>query len=377
MADPYVGQLAYFRVYSGGFASGDMLLNPRTGERQRITRILKMHANKREDLDRVYAGEIGALVGLRNVATGDTLCTAEAPIVLESMKFPEPVIGIAIEPKTKADQERLSQSLAKLVQEDPTFRVSFNSDTNQTIISGMGELHLEILVNRLVREFKVRANVGKPQVAYKETILAEAEGESKYDRQAGGRGQYGHVRLRLAPLRDGRVLEFSSEVPEEVIPHVFVEAIEAGIREAMDAGVLAGFPVQNVRATLCGGSYHKVDSTDLAFKIAGSMAFNEAARKADPVLLEPIMSLEVVTPEEFVGEIINDLNGRRASIEKLECRASAQIIDAKVPLVEVFGYATALRSLSQGRATFTLHVFEYGEVPKHISEQILARVLGR
>jgi elongation factor G len=375
--DPYVGQLAYFRVYSGTLSCGDVIFNPRTKEKERIVKILKMHANKREDIQSIYSGEIGAFAGLRNIATGDTLCDLKDPIVLESMNFPQPVIGIAIEPKTKADQEKLTESLAKLVQEDPTFRVHVDPDTNQTIISGMGELHLEILVNRLIKDLKVRANVGKPQVAYKETIILETEGEAMYARQTGGRGQYGHVKLRLSPMQDGRLFEFSNAASEEVIPREFVQPVEIGIREAMEAGVLAGFPVQGVKACLYGGSFHKVDSTDIAFKVAASMAFKEAAVKAEPVLLEPIMKLEVVVPEEFLGDVINDLNRRRGHIEKMDARGTTQILDAKVPLAEMFGYATQLRSLSQGRATFTLHFYRYGQVPKNMSEEIVARVLGR
>jgi elongation factor G len=371
MADPYVGTLTFLRVYAGVMKAGSYVYNSVKGKKERIGRLLKMHANKREEIKEVYAGDIAAAVGLRDTTTGDTLCDENRPIVLERMEFPDPVISIAIEPKTKADQERLGGSLQKLATEDPSFRVSTNAETGQTLISGMGELHLEIIVDRLLREFKVDANVGKPQVAYKETIRKAVEQEAKYIRQTGGRGQYGHVVLRVEPLAPGGGFEFADGTKGGVIPREYIPAIEKGIREAMESGVLAGYPVVDVKATVTYGSYHEVDSSELAFKIAGSMAFKEGLAKASPVILEPIMSLEVVTPEEFMGEVISDINRRRGRITGQEPRGNTQVIDALVPLAEMFGYATDLRSRTQGRATFTMQFSHYEPVPKGVGPEAL------
>ncbi len=335
-----------------------------------------MHANKREEIKEVAAGDIAAAVGLKSTLTGDTLCDEKVPVVLESIEFPEPVISVAIEPKTKADQEKLSQSLAKLAQEDPSFRVSFNEETGQTIISGMGELHLEIIVDRLVREFNVGANVGKPQVAYRETIKAPAKAEGKFVRQSGGRGQYGHVYVNLEPLEPGKGFEFANKIVGGTIPREYIPAVEKGIKEAMDSGVLAGYPVVDVKATLYDGSYHEVDSSEMAFKIAGSMAFKDGVKKAKPVLLEPIMNVEVVTPEGYMGDVMGDLNSRRGKIQSMEKRGNAQIIRAEVPLSEMFGYATDLRSKTQGRATYTMQFSHYEDVPKGIADSIIAKVKG-
>jgi elongation factor G len=344
--------------------------------KERVGRLLKMHANKREEVKEVSAGDIAAVVGLKHTLTGDTLCDEKNPIILESMEFPEPVMSVAIEPKTKADQEKLSQSLAKLAQEDPSFKVSFNEETGQTIISGMGELHLEIIVDRLLREFKVGANVGKPQVAYKETVRGIAKAEGKFIRQTGGRGQYGHVFIELQPLEPGKGFEFENKIVGGSVPREFISPIEKGIREASDRGILAGYPVVDVKATLYDGSYHEVDSSEMAFKIAGSMAFKEAAKKAKPVLLEPIMSIEVVTPEEYLGDVIGDLNSRRGKVLNIERRGNVQVIKAQAPLAEMFGYATDLRSKTQGRATYTMQFSHYNEVPKGVSEGIIAVVKG-
>jgi len=371
MADPYVGTLTFLRVYAGVMKAGSYVYNSVKGKKERIGRLLKMHANKREEIKEVYAGDIAAAVGLRDTTTGDTLCDENRPIVLERMEFPDPVISIAIEPKTKADQERLGGSLHKLATEDPSFRVSTNAETGQTLISGMGELHLEIIVDRLLREFKVDANVGKPQVAYKETIRKAVEQEAKYIRQTGGRGQYGHAVLRVEPLAPGGGFEFVDGTKGGVIPREYIPAIEKGIREAMESGVLAGYPVVDVKATVTYGSYHEVDSSELAFKIAGSMAFKEGLAKASPVILEPIMSLEVVTPEEFMGEVISDINRRRGRITGQEPRGNTQVIDALVPLAEMFGYATDLRSRTQGRATFTMQFSHYEPVPKGVGPEAL------
>jgi elongation factor G len=371
MTDPYVGTLTFLRVYAGIMNSGSYVFNSVKGKKERIGRLLKMHANKREDIKEVYAGDIAAAVGLRDTTTGDTLCDENSPIVLERMEFPEPVISIAIEPKTKADQERLGGSLAKLAREDPSFRVSSDVETGQTLISGMGELHLEIIVDRLLREFKVDANVGKPQVAYKETIRKAVEQESKFIRQTGGRGQYGHVVLRVEPLAAGGGFEFVDGTKGGVIPREYIPAIEKGVKEAMGSGVLAGYPVVDIKATVTYGSYHEVDSSEIAFKIAASMGFKEAMGKASPVVLEPIMSLETVTPEDFTGDVIADINRRRGRITGQEPRGSTQVIGATVPLAEMFGYATDLRSRTQGRATFTMQFSHYEPVPKGIGPEAL------
>jgi len=377
MTDPYVGQLTFLRVYSGVLSAGSYVYNSTKNTKERIGRLLKMHANKREEIKEVRAGDIAAAVGLKDTLTGDTLCDDKNPIILESMEFPEPVISIAIEPKTKVDQEKLSQSLAKLAQEDPSFRVSVNEETGQTIISGMGELHLEIIVDRLLREFKVSANVGKPQVAYRETIRSAAKAEGKFVRQSGGRGQYGHVYIEVEPFTNGeKTFEFENKIVGGTIPREYIPAVEKGIREALETGVLAGYPLINVKARLYDGSYHEVDSSELAFKIAGSMAMKEAAKRAKPVLLEPIMSVEVVTPESYMGDVIGDLNSRRGKIQTITKRGSAQVIKALVPLSEMFGYATDLRSKTQGRATYTMQFSSYEEVPKNIAESIIAKVKG-
>jgi elongation factor G len=377
MTDPFVGQLAFFRVYSGMLHSGSSVYNSTRQSQERVGRLLKMHANKREEIKEVYAGDIAAAVGLRAVTTGDTICAKDHPIILEAMDFPAPVIAVAIEPKTKADQEKLGLSLGKLVQEDPTFKVHTDQDTGQTIISGMGELHLEIIVDRLLREFKVGANVGKPQVAYKETITRAAEAEGKYIRQTGGRGQYGHVKLRVEPQEPGTESEFVNEIVGGAIPREYISPVESGVREAMESGVLAGFEMQNVKVTLFDGSYHEVDSSEMAFKIAGSMAFKEACRKAKPVLLEPIMKVEVVVPKEYMGDVIGNLNSRRGKVGSMEERLGSQVINASVPLAEMFGYATDLRSMTQGRATYTMHFARYEEAPRQISEEIIAKMKGK
>lgn len=376
MTDPFVGQLTFVRVYSGVLNAGSYVYNSTKDAKERIGRLLKMHANKREEIKEVRAGDIAAIVGLKSTLTGDTLCDENNPVILESIQFPEPVISVAIEPKTKADQERLSVSLAKLAQEDPSFRVSYDEETGQTIISGMGELHLEIIVDRLLREFKVGANVGKPQVAYKETIKGTSRVEGKFVRQSGGRGQYGHVWIDMEPLERGKGFEFVNKVVGGSIPREYIPAVEKGMKEAMEGGVLAGYPVVDVKATLFDGSYHEVDSSEMAFKIAGSMAFKDGAKKAHLVLLEPIMSVEVVTPEEYMGDVIGDLNSRRGKIQSMEKRGSAQIIKAMVPLSEMFGYATDLRSKTQGRATYTMQFSHYEDVPKNIMEGIVAKVKG-
>jgi len=376
MTDPFVGQLTFIRAYSGVLSAGSYVYNSTKDTKERVGRLLKMHANKREEVKEVSAGDIAAVVGLKNTLTGDTLCDEKNPIILESMEFPEPVMSVAIEPKTKADQDKLSQSLAKLAQEDPSFRVSFNEETGQTIISGMGVLHLEIIVDRLLREFKVGANVGKPQVAYKETIKAGAKAEGKFVRQTGGRGQYGHVYIEIEPLEPGKGFEFVNKIVGGTIPREYVPAVEKGIKEAADRGVLAGYPVVDIQAKLYDGSYHEVDSSEMAFKIAGSMAFKEAIKKAKPILLEPIMSIEVVTPEEYMGDVIGDLNSRRGRVQNIERRGNAQVIKAQAPLAEMFGYATDLRSKTQGRATYTMQFSHYNEVPKGVSEGIIAVVKG-
>jgi len=376
MTDPFVGQLCFFRVYSGVLNSGSYVFNSTKDKKERIGRILKMHANKREEIKEVYAGDIAAAVGLKYTTTGDTLCLDDNPVILESIEFPEPVISIAIEPKTKADQEKLGISLAKLASEDPSFRVKTDEETGQTIISGMGELHLEIIVDRLMREFKVDANVGKPQVAYRETITKKVKVEGKFVRQSGGRGQYGHVWLELEPQEPGKGYEFVDAIKGGVVPREYIPAVDKGIREAMDTGVMAGFPVVDFKVSLIDGSYHEVDSSEMAFKIAGSMGFKEGCHKAGPVLLEPIMSVEVVVPEEYMGDVIGDLNSRRGRIMGMEGRAGAQVVSAMVPLAQMFGYATDVRSATQGRATYTMTFDHYEQVPKSVSEEIIAKIKG-
>ncbi len=376
MTDPFVGTLTFFRVYSGVLSAGDSVYNSTKTRKERIGRLLKMHANKREEIKEVYAGDIAAAVGLRSSTTGDTLCDEDKPIILESIEFPDPVIDVAIEPKTKDDQEKLGIALQKLATEDPSFRVQTDKETGQTIISGMGELHLEIIVDRLLREFKVDANVGKPQVAYRETIRTKVEQEGKFVRQTGGRGQYGHVWITLEPLPPGGGFEFKDATKGAPIPKEFVPAVEKGIREAFEGGVLAGYPMVDVKAVLTDGSYHDVDSSEIAFKIAGSMAAKEAAAKAKPIILEPIMAVEVVVPEEFMGEVMGDLSSRRGRIQGMDSRAGAQVINAHVPLAQMFGYSTDLRSKTQGRATYTMQFAHYEPVPQAISEEIAAKAVG-
>lgn len=371
MSDPYVGKLTFLRVYSGVLHAGSYVYNSTKNKKERVGRLLHMHANHREDVDAVYAGDICAAIGLSNTTTGDTLCDENHPIVLESMEFPEPVIQVAIEPKTKADQEKMGIALQRLSEEDPTFKVSTNHETGQTLIAGMGELHLEIIVDRMKREFKVEVNVGKPQVAYKETIKKSVKVEGKYIRQSGGRGQYGHVWLELEPLERGAGYEFVNKIVGGVIPKEFIPSVDAGVQEAMQSGVLAGYPVVDVRVTLFDGSYHEVDSSDMAFRIAAAQAFREGMKKADPVLLEPIMKVEVVVPEEYMGDVMGDINSRRGRIEGMELRGNAQVIRAYVPLAEMFGYATDLRSKTQGRGTYTMQFDHYEEVPKNIADKIL------
>jgi elongation factor G len=373
VTDPYVGKLTYFRVYSGTVAAGSYVFNANKEKKERISRVLQMHANHREDIPEATAGNVVAAVGLRETTTGDTLCDEAHPLVLESMQFPEPVIAVAVEPKTKADEEKLSTALAKLAEEDPTFKVRFDPETGQTLIAGMGELHLEIIVDRMLREFGVQANVGRPQVAYKETIRQPAEAEGRYIRQTGGRGQYGHVEIILEPLPRGTEIEFEDEIRGGDIPREFIPPVEAGIREAAESGVLAGYPVVDVRVRLIDGSYHEVDSSEMAFKIAGSMAFKDAMARAKPVLLEPIMKVEVLTPEAYMGDVIGDLNARRGHIEGIEQQGGIRIIRALVPLAEMFGYATALRSTTQGRATYTMEPSHYEVVPTSISEEVRAK----
>jgi elongation factor G len=376
MSDPFVGQLTYFRVYSGILRAGSYIYNVTNDTKERIGRLLKMHANKREEIKEVFTGEIAAAVGLKNTTTGDTLCDEAHPILLEVMKFPEPVISMAIEPKTKPDQQKLSLSLQKLTQEDPSLRVTTDEETAQTIISGMGELHLEIIVDRLRREFNVEANVGKPQVAYRETVRSKAQAEGKYIRQTGGRGQYGHVWIEVEPQEPGKGFEFISKIVGGAVPREYIPAVEKGIREALENGVLAGYPMVDIKVTLIDGSYHDVDSSEMAFKIAGSIGFKQASRQASPVLLEPIMSLEVIVPEEYMGDVIGDLNARRGKIQEMKVRAGAQVITAQVPLADMFGYATDLRSRTQGRGTFTMQFSHYDMVPKNIADAIIAKVQG-
>lgn len=397
MTDPFVGHLAFLRVYSGSLHSGETVYNPRRDKRERVARLLKMHANKREEIEEVYAGDIAAVVGLKTVSTGDTICDEKAPIVFEAMDFPAPVISVAIEPKTKADQEKMGLALARLTQEDPTFKVATDPDTGQTIMSGMGELHIEILVDRMLREFNVGASVGRPQVAYRETIRGSAEVEGKYIRQTGGRGQYGHVVLRVEPLAHPdpeEIAEFTKkkstnkfdpdlnlifmdEIVGGVVPREYIPAVYSGVREAMETGALAGYEMTGIRTALVDGSYHEVDSSEIAFKIAGSMALKEAVRKANPCLLEPVMKVEVVVPEEYMGDVLGDLSGRRGRIEGMEKRSSTQIIRATTPLAEMFGYATDLRSRTQGRASYTMHFLRYEPVPANIETEIVAKVQGK
>jgi elongation factor G len=371
MSDPFVGKLTYFRVYSGKLNSGSYVMNASTGRKERVGRLLEMHANHREDLQQVGAGAIAAAVGLKQTTTGDTLCDPDKPVVLESIDFPDPVIDVAVEPKTKADQDKLATALQRLSEEDPTFRVRTNEETGQTIIAGMGELHLEIIVDRLMREFRVDANVGRPQVAYRETIRNPVQGvHGRFVRQTGGRGQYGHVVIDMAPNEPGGGYVFENKIVGGAVPREYISSIDAGIKEAMEAGILAGFPVVDVGVTLVDGSYHDVDSSEMAFKVAGSMAFKEASKRAKPVLLEPVMAVEVVTPEDYMGDVIGNINSRRGQIEGMEPRGNAQVIRARVPLAEMFGYATDVRTMSQGRATYTMQFLHYAEVPHSIAEKL-------
>ena len=374
MTDPFVGQLAFFRVYSGHLDAGSAVFNSTKDATERVGRLLKMHANKREEIKEVWAGDIAAAVGLRHVSTGDTICDKNAPVILEAMNFPEPVIAVAIEPKTKADQEKMGMALGKLMQEDPTFKVHTDRETGQTIIRGMGELHLEIITDRLVREFNVGANIGKPQVAYREAITKEAQGEGRFIRQTGGRGQYGHCKIRLKPAEPGHDFVFDNQISGGSIPREFIKPIEQGIKEALETGVLAGYPTTGVLVELYDGSYHDVDSSEVAFKIAGSMAYQDAAKKAKPILKEPIMEVEVVVPEDYMGDVIGDLNSRRGHIKHMEPHAGVQAITARVPLSEMFGYSTNLRSMTQGRGNYTMQFAAYDEVPKSVSEEIIAKV---
>jgi len=369
--DPFVGKLYFIRVYSGILKSGSYVLNTSNGARERVGRIVRMHANHREEVNEVYSGEIAAVIGLKDTTTGHTLCDESRPVVLESITFPEPVISIAVEPKTKADQEKMGMALKKLSEEDPTFRIKSDEETNQTLISGMGELHLEIIVDRMKREFNVEANVGQPQVAYRETIKKEAEAEGKYIRQSGGRGQYGHCWLRIEPIKDEKNFEFIDEVKGGAIPREYIPAIEKGVKEAMERGVLAGYPLVNIQATVFDGTYHEVDSSEGAFKIAGSMAFQDAVRRADPVILEPIMKVDVITPENFMGDVIGDLNSKRGQINEMTDRGQVKLVSAKVPLSSMFGYSTRLRSMTQGRASYSMEFSNYEEVPRNVAETIM------
>jgi len=369
-SDPFVGKLAFFRVYRGKLESGSYVLNSISGSKERIGRILKMHANSREDVKEVYAGEIAAAVGLKGTTTGDTICDVTNPTILEKITFPEPVIQVAVEPKTKADQEKMGVALSRLAEEDPTFRVSTNEETGQTLIEGMGELHLEIIVDRMKREFKVEANVGKPQVAYRETIKESTKAEGKFIRQSGGRGQYGHVWLELEPAESGKGFEFVNKIVGGSVPREYINPIEAGVKEAMTNGVIAGYPVVDVKVTLYDGSFHEVDSSEMAFKIAGSMALQSGVKSANPIILEPIMKVEVTTPEEFMGDVMGDLNSKRGRIQKMEDRPAVKVVDAHVPLAEMFGYATSLRSMSQGRASYAMEFDHYEEVPRNVAEEI-------
>ena len=377
MTDPYVGRLTFIRVYSGVMKSGSTVFNPRRDRSERIGRLLKMHANKREEIKQVYAGDIAAAVGLKTVGTGDTICDPQNAVVFESMEFPSPVISLAIEPRTKADQDKLGQGLVKLTVEDPTFKVRTDDETGQVVISGMGELHLEILVDRLQREFGVEAAVGRPQVAYKETLTHPSESEGRYVKQTGGRGQYGHVKIRVVPGQPGHGFEFVNDIVRGAIPREYIKPVEEGIRDAMTTGILAGYPIEDVSVSLYDGSYHEVDSSEMAFKVAGAMAFREAARRAGAILLEPVMRVEVVVPEDYMGDVIADLNTRRGRVRSMEARGGTQIINARVPLAEMFGYATELRSRTQGRATYSMHFDRYEHVPENVGEEIVARIQGR
>jgi len=370
--DPFVGKLIFFRVYSGTLKSGSYVFNTSTDKKERIGRILRMHANAREEVEEVYAGEIAAAIGLKDTVTGNTICDPDHEVILESIVFPEPVISVAIEPKTKADQEKMGIALSRLAEEDPTFRVKGDEETGQTIISGMGELHLDIIVDRMKREFKVEANVGRPQVAYRETIRKIAQAEGRYIKQSGGRGQYGHCWIRLEPQESGKGFEFVDEIKGGSIPNEFIPAVGKGVKEALDSGVVAGYPVVDVKAALYDGSYHDVDSSEIAFKIAGNMAFKSAARQANPVLLEPIMKVEAVTPEEFMGDVVGDLNSKRAKILEMIDRGNMKVILAEVPLSEMFGYATSLRSMTQGRASYSMEFLNYQEVPKNVANTVIA-----
>jgi len=374
-ADPFVGKLSFFRIYSGAIKSGSYVLNTATGEKERIGRIIRLHANQREEVSEVFAGEIAAAVGLKNTTTGDTLCDSAHPIILEKIVFPEPVISVAIEPKTKVDQEKMGVALSRLAEEDPTFRVKTNEETAQTIIEGMGELHLEIIVDRMKREFKVEANVGKPQVAYRETIKKITKSEGKFIRQSGGRGQYGHVWIEIEPNESGKGFEFINKIVGGTIPREYVGPTEQGIKEALNNGVIAGYPVVDIKVTLYDGSFHEVDSSEMAFKIAGSIALQAGVKQANPVILEPIMKVEVVTPEEFMGDVMGDLNSKRGKIQKMDDRGGAKVVDAHVPLAEMFGYATSLRSMSQGRASYAMEFNHYEEVPKNVAEEIIGKRL--
>jgi elongation factor G len=377
VTDPFVGQLAFLRVYSGSLKAGSSTYNCTRGRSERIGRLLKMHADKREEIKEVYAGDIAAVVGLKDVHTGDTICDKKNPVILEAMEFPVPVISVAIEPKTREDQDKLGFAMGKLMQEDPTFKVHVDPDTGQTIISGMGELHLEIIVDRLLREFGVGANVGKPQVAYKETITVAAQGEGKFVRQTGGRGQYGHAKLKIEPSESGAGLVFENKIVGGAIPREYISSVERGVKEAMESGFLAGYAIEDVLVQLYDGSFHDVDSSEIAFKVAGSMAFKEALRRAKPVILEPIMRVEVVVPQEYLGDIVGDLNGRRGRVKNMEPRGASQIVNAFVPLSEMFGYATVVRSLSQGRANYSMHFDRYESLPAQISAEIVAKAQGK
>jgi len=376
MNDPFVGHLAFVRVYSGTLPAGTHVFNASSGRRERVGRLLKMHAAKRSDVDHVYAGDIAALVGLRTVATGETICDEQQPILLESMDFPEPVIRLAIEPRTKLDQEKLGGALSKLVREDPTFRVEHDHETGQTLIAGMGELHLEILVERMRREFEVSANVGRPHVSYRETVLGQAEAERRYVRQTGGRGRYAHVKLSVEGTRPGTGLAFESQIVGGAIPKEFIPAVETGVREAMTSGVLAGYAMRDLRVDLLDGSYHEVDSSEMAFKVAGGMAFRDACREAGLVLLEPVMRVEALVPDRYMGDVIGDLNSRRGRVQSLEPRDGVQVIQSFVPMAEMFGYATDLRSVTQGRGSYSMQFSHYEEVPKTVGQDVLARVSG-
>jgi elongation factor G len=377
MTDPFVGQLTFIRVYSGVMTSGMAVYNATKRKTERIGRLLRMHANKREEIKEVYAGDIAAAVGLKTVSTGDTVCDEKKPVILEAMDFPEPVISLAIEPKTKADQEKLGTGLGKLMAEDPTFRVKTDVDTGQVVIAGMGELHLEIIVDRLKREFSVEASVGKPQVAYKETVTRASEGEGRYIKQTGGRGQYGHAKIRMIPRKPGEGYEFENEIVGGSIPKEYIKPIDQGIREAMTTGVLAGYPMDDVKIELYDGSYHDVDSSEMAFKIAGSMAFKDAAKKAHPVLLEPVMRVEVVVPEEYMGDVIGDITSRRGHLQSMEARGGSQVINARVPLSEMFGYATDIRSRTQGRGAYSMHFDRYEQLPASQSDEVIKKAQGR